>query len=176
MFIIFFSAIVELEQGTFLVTLSQEAFCKQWEAVAKNTIYQFFYGGKAIHIISGLYTEEFTFRMNFFMKEVEKKIKRKGIFEPPQLEVQGWVGRAASLQRPENAVEINRVNFARSKFALFLRVSLQVSGNGDLVAFLGVLTGEDLTPGDISALHWEIQHWGGLSASSVFQNPEFPEQ
>lgn len=136
MFIIFFGAIVELEQGTFLVTLSQEAFCKQWEAVAKNTIYQFFYGGKAIHIISGLYTEEFMFRMNLFMKEVEKK-KIKRTFEPPQLEVQGWVGRAASLQRPGNDVEINIVNFAMNKFALPLRVSPQVSGNGDLVAFLG---------------------------------------
>lgn len=136
LFIIFFGAIVELEQGTFLVTLSQEAFCKQWEAVAKNTIYQFFYGGKAIHIISGLYTEEFMFRMNLFMKEVEKK-KIKRTFEPPQLEVQGWVGRAASLQRPGNDVEINIVNFAMNKFALPLRVSPQVSGNGDLVAFLG---------------------------------------
>lgn len=43
------------------------------------------------------------------------------------------MGRAASLQRPGNDVEINIVNFARSKFALPLRVS----GNGDLVAFLG---------------------------------------
>lgn len=67
-------------------------------------------------------------------------MKRKCVFEPPPRQVQGWVGRAASLQRLGNVSLCPRVNFAMSKFTLSLCVSPQVSGNRGLVV-LGFFEG-----------------------------------
>lgn len=59
------------------------AFCNSGKQRLKIQITSFFYEGKAINIKSGLFTEEFVFRMHFCIQEVKKKRKRKGVFGHP---------------------------------------------------------------------------------------------